>query len=136
MTKFESPIKVIPYSRERVYTKLSDLNNLEAIKERLPQDKVGELEFDADTMSFSVPPAGKITLQIVERTPYDCVKFATTQSPLPFNLWIQLVETAPEECKMRITIGMEVNPLMKAMIQKPLQEGLDKMADTLAAIHY
>ena len=31
MTKFESTVKVIPYSQERVYEKLSDLSNLEAL---------------------------------------------------------------------------------------------------------
>ena len=34
MTKFESSVKVIPYSQERVYEKLADLSNLEAIKDR------------------------------------------------------------------------------------------------------
>jgi hypothetical protein len=136
MTKFESPVKLIPYSQERVYEKLSDLSNLEAVKDRFPQNSGNEIEFDSDTLSFSIPPAGKVTLQIIERTPCDCIKFATVKSPLPFNLWIQLVKTGEEECKIRITVGLELNPFMKAMVQKPLQEGLDKMAESLAAINY
>ena len=51
-------------------------------------------------------------------------------------MWIQLVETAEEECKVKVTIGMELNPFMKAMVQKPLQEGLEKMADMLSMIQY
>ena len=31
MSNFESSVKVIPYSQERVYNKLSDLSNLEAV---------------------------------------------------------------------------------------------------------
>lgn len=127
---------MIPYSSERVYAKLSDLNNLEAVKDRLPQDKVKDLSFDADTLSMEVSPVGVLKLQVVEREPCKCVKFETVQSPLPFNLWIQLVETGSEECKMRITIGMDINPFMKAMVQKPLQEGVEKMADMLAVIPY
>ena len=64
------------------------------------------------------------------------IKFGTTTSPLPFNLWIQIVPTGEAECKMKLTIGMELNPFMKAMVQKPLQEGLEKMADMLALIQY
>ena len=45
MTKFESTVKVIPYSQERVYEKLSDLSNLEALKDRLPEDKVKDISF-------------------------------------------------------------------------------------------
>lgn len=136
MNKFESNIKVIPYSQERVYAKLSDLGNLETIKDRLPEDKVKELSFDVDTLSFQVDPIGKLTLKIVEREPSKCIKLETTQSPLPFNVWIQIVSSAEEECKLKVTIGLELNPFMKAMIQKPLQEGLEKMADLLSAIQY
>lgn len=136
MTNFESSVKVIPYSQERVYEKLSDLSNLESIKDRLPQDKVQDLSFDSDSLSFTVSPIGQLTLQIVEREPCKCIKLTTTQSPLPFSMWIQLVEMSDEECKVKVTIGMEINPFMKAMVQKPLQEGLEKMADMLAVIHY
>lgn len=136
MSNFESNVKVIPYSQERVYNKLSDLSNLEAVKDRLPQDKVQDLSFDSDTLSFSVPPVGQLTLQIIEREPCKCIKLATTNSPIPFNMWIQLVETGEEECKMKVTIGMDINPFMKAMVQKPLQEGLEKMVEMLAIINY
>ncbi|RLT81201.1 SRPBCC family protein [Bacteroides acidifaciens] len=136
MGNFESSVKVIPYSQERVYNKLSDLSNLEAIKDRLPQDKVQDLSFDSDTLSFSVPPVGQLTLQIVEREPCKCIKLATANSPIPFNMWIQLVATGEEECKVKVTVRIDINPFMKAMVQKPLQDGLEKMVEMLAAINY
>lgn len=136
MTKFESGVKFIHAPQNAVYEKLSDLNNLEKVKERLPEDKVKNLNFDADSLTVEVLPVGKIALQIVEKEPCKCIKFATTSSPLPFNLWIQIVPVAEAECKMKLTIGMELNPFMKTMVQKPLQEGLEKMADVLAMIQY
>ena len=136
MIKFESSVKMIAASQAAVYEKLSDLNNLEKVKDRLPEDKVKNLTFDAESLSVEVPPVGKITLQIVEKEPCKCIKFGTTTSPLPFNLWIQILPTGEAECKMKLTIGMELNPFMKAMVQKPLQEGLEKMADMLALIQY
>lgn len=136
MTKFESSVKVIPYSQERVYNKLADLSNLESIKDRLPQDKVKDMSFDTDTLSFNVDPVGQLTLKIIEREPCKCIKFETINSPLPFNMWIQIVSSADEECKLKITIGLDINPFMKAMVQKPLQEGLEKMADMLSMIQY
>lgn len=59
MTKFESAVKVIPASQNAVYEKLSDLSNLDKVKDRLPQDKVKNLSFDAETLSIEVPPVGK-----------------------------------------------------------------------------
>ena len=136
MTNFESSVKVIPASQEAVYEKLSDLTNLEKVKDRLPEDKVKNLTFDSESLSVEVSPIGKITLNIVEKEPCKCIKFATTTSPLPFNLWVQLEPITENECKMKLIIGMELNPFMKAMVQKPLQEGLEKMADMLAIIPY
>lgn len=136
MTKFESSVKHVQAPQEAVYAKLSDLSNLEHLKDRIPADKVNNLSFDSDSLSFEVAPVGKITLQIVEKEPCKCIKFGTAVSPLPFNLWIQIVPVTDTECKMKLTIGMELNPFMKAMVQKPLQEGLEKMADALSVISY
>ena len=136
MTQFESSVKVIPYNNEQVYAKLSDLTNIEKVKDKLPQDKVKDLQFDADSMSFSVPPVGMLTLRIIEREPDKCIKFETVNSPLPFNLWIQLVPVTEAECKMKLTSRAELNPFIKVMIQKPLEEGLEKMAEMLSKIPY
>lgn len=136
MTKFESSVKHILASQAAVFGKLSDLSNLENVKDRLPQDKVKSLSFDSDSLTVEVDPVGKITLQIVEKEPFKCIKFATTTSPLPFNLWIQLLPVTETECKMKLTIGMELNMFMKAMVQKPLEEGVEKLADMLAMIPY
>ena len=133
MTQFESGVKLIPYSQECVYNKISDLSNL---KDKIPEGKVSDLSFDSDSLSFSIAPAGNVCLRIVDREPYKCVKFETEKSPLPFNLWIQVVPVSDTECKMKLTIKAEINPFIKGMIQKPLQEGLEKMAEMLAHIPY
>ena len=61
MTQYESSVKQIPYSQERVYAKLEDLNNLEALKGRLPEDKIKEFTFDHDQVTVDIPPIGKVT---------------------------------------------------------------------------
>ena len=40
MAQYESSTFCIPYSQERVYAKLEDLNSLEGLKDKLPEDKV------------------------------------------------------------------------------------------------
>lgn len=136
MTKFESSVKMIAASQEAVYTKLSNPNNLEKVKDRLPQDKVKNLTFDEESLSIEVPPVGRITLRMEEKEPCKCIKYGSTTSPLPFNLWIQIVPVTETECKMKLTVAIELNPFMKAMVQKPLQEGLEKMAEMLSLVDY
>ncbi|KAA6329106.1 hypothetical protein EZS27_022061 [termite gut metagenome] len=135
MTPFESGIKLIPYNQERVYAKLSDLNHLESIKDKLPGN-INDFSCDADTVSFNIDPVGSLTLKIIERDPSKCIKFETLQSPLPFNLWIQITPVSEEECKIKLTLQAEINLFMKSIVQKPLQEGIEKIAETMAAIQY
>lgn len=134
MAQFESNVKFVPYSQERVYNKLSDLNNLEGVRERLG-DKVQGLDFDSDMLTFTVQGI-TITLRIIEREPCKCIKFESDQSPIPLNLWIQMLPVTSEQAKLKVTIRAEVNMFMKAMVTKPLQEGVEKLADMLAMIAY
>lgn len=135
-TKFESTVKQIACSQEQVYNMLSDLSNIEKVRDRLPEDKVKNLSFDKDSVTVSVAPVGSITLTIVDREPHKTIKFATSQSPLPFNLWVQLLPVTETTCKMRLTVKAELNPLVRSMIAGPLQDGIEKMADALAQINY
>ena len=137
--QFESNVKHVPYSQERVYNKLSDLNNLEGVRERLDmvKDKLdGKLEdmsFDRDSITLKVQGIS-LTLRIIEREPLKCIKFEGDKSPIPLNLWIQILPVTQEEAKMKVTIRAEVNMFMKAMVSKPLQEGVEKLADMLAML--
>ena len=134
MTKFESEIKYINASQEAVFAKLSDFSNLESVKDKLPEDKVKNLTFDSDSISVDLPSVGTVKLKIVELEPCKCIKMATEVSPLPINVWIQLLPVTENQCKMKLTLGMEINPIMKSMIQKPLQQALEKLATLLTMI--
>ena len=135
-TSFESSIKQIPYPQQQVYDILSNLENLEKVRDRVPKDKVGELEFTRDSLALHVAPVGKISLHVVERKQPDCIKFETTQSPVPFHFWIQLLPVTESSCKMRLTLKADLNPFIRGMVSKPLQEGIEKVAETLAAVKY
>ena len=67
MAKFESSIKQVPHPQEAVYRNLSDLSNLEKVRDRVPEDKVQDFSFDKDTVSVNVPPVGKISIRICDR---------------------------------------------------------------------
>lgn len=135
-TKFESSIKQIPYPQEAVYRNLSDLRNLEKVRDRVPEDKVKDFSFDEDTVSLNVAPVGELKLRICEREEPKCVKFETVQSPVPFYVWIQVLPVTDGTCKMKVTVKAELNPFIKGMVSGPLQDGVEKIADALSQIKY
>jgi len=136
MSKYESTVKTVPYSQENVYRMISDLSNLERIRDRVPSDKIQEFSFDTDTVSVSVPPVGQITMRIVERDEPKCVKFESEQSPMPFNLWIQVLAVDEQTSKMKVTVKADIPFMLQAMVSGLLQDGVEKVADALARIPY
>ena len=135
MSKFESKIKQVPYSQKSVFDMLSDLNNIERVRYRIPEDKIKDLEFDSDSVSIS-SPMGPVTLRVVERDEPKCIKFETEKSPVPMNLWIQMLPTSETESKLKVTISADLPFFMAAMAKKPLEEGVEKIAEALAMIPY
>lgn len=136
MTEFTSTIKEIPYSSSQVFSVLSDLTLLEKVKDKLPQDKISNFSFDKDHCSFTINPLGKITFVVVDREPCKVVKFTTEQAPFQLFLWIQLKEKDKHNTYLKLTVKAELNMFVKPIVSKPLQEGLEKMADILQVIPY
>ena len=135
MTTFESTIRQIDYSQQSVYNLLSDLSNIDRVKDRLPADKLNGLTFDTDFIAITTP-MGAVKLYIIEREEPKCIKFETAESPLPFNFWIQILPMDEQRSKMKLTIKADLNPFIKGMVSKPLKEGIEKIADALQAIKY
>lgn len=136
MAEFISDIKSIPHNDADVFSVLSDLNNLELVKDRIPQDKIKEFSFDQDSVTIAVDPVGKIKFNVVEREPNKTIKFESEQLPFALTMWIQLVSKGDLDTKMKLTIKADLNPFIKPMVSKPLQQGIDKIAETLAQLPY
>lgn len=161
MTKYESTIKHSYAPNDRVYEKLSDMNNLKVLQERVMdpafinvikqqagdkvndaqitqlQDSIQKLRFDQDSVSGHVDQLGvDMTLRIVEREQPKLVKLVLDNSPVPATLWIQLLPATDGGTKMKLTVGVELNFFMRKMIEGKLKDGVERMADMLAMIPY
>ena len=135
-SKFESSVKQIPYPQQAVYDNISDLSNLEKVRDRVPEDKVNDFSFDQDTVSLNIAPVGELKLRICDREEPKCVKFETVQSPVPFNVWIQVLPVDEMNSKMKVTVKADLPPFVKPMVEKPLQDTVEKIADALALVRY
>ena len=159
MTEYKSEVKTIGAPLENVYAKLSDLTNLGVIQSNLdnpelqrrileqvgdkvkPEQvdsivtKLRELRFDADSVTGN-SPLGEITLRIVEREEGKTVKFALEGSPIPANMWIQLLPAGEQQCAMRLTVKAELNFFVRQMVGSKLQQGVDGLGTMLAGLPY
>lgn len=136
LTTYESSIKTISSNEEVVFRTLSNLNNLEQLKSRIPQDKLGDLQFDADSVLFNVTGIGRIGFRIIDREPNKTIKFETENSPIAVNLWIQLKQLAENDTRMKLTLKADLPSMVKIMVDKKLKDGIEQIANVLAAVPY
>lgn len=148
MTKFESSVKQIPHSQKSVYAMLSDLSNIQRLKDHLPEeatdndemnkvkDKLKNLSFDQDSLSINVDPIGQVLMRIIERDEPKMIKLESEKSPFAFKFWIQVLPVTEASSKMKLTIDADIPFFAKSMVAKPLQEGIEKIADALAMIPF
>lgn len=111
-----------------IYESLSDFSRFTPIL----ADKVDGWEATADTCTFKVK-GFNMGLRIVERRPNEMIKVTGDEgSPMEFALWMQLKEVASADTRMRLVLHAKLNMMMKMMIGKKLQSGIDQIADQIA----
>ena len=136
-SKYESKITSAPCSAAQIYRVLSDMKNLERVREYIPKDKVQEMDIEPDRVRIKVDGlAQKITIAIVDRIENDTIKFGAEGIPMDANFWIQMKEVSPTDTRLKLTVKADIPFMFKMMLEKKLQTGLDQAADMLAKFPY
>ena len=148
--KYISSVKTVNWSNNVVYDKLSNLEflnfmfspeNMERVKSQMG-DKASDMNIenfsaDRDTCQFKLPKVGMIGLRIVEREELKVVKIVTDEgTPIKLTMWVQILPLNDASCKIRVTIHASLNVMMKVMLGKKLEGGIEQIADGLAQIPY
>lgn len=132
MTTIESKHVHIGKGAQELYTFLQDMNNFQQL---LPQERISEWKSDGRSCSFKVQGAATIGLELDGGTAPEHVRLkATDRSPFPFSLDVHLKETEGTTEAWQVFNG-EINPFIKMMVEKPLKNLFDHIADKMKAVH-
>ncbi len=135
--KYESKIQSIPAPVDKVYPVLSNMMNLERVRDLIPADKVQQMDLTEDAVKFKVDGlAQKVTIRIVDKIENDTIKFGLDNMPVAGNFWIQLKEVAPNDTRVKLTVKADIPVFFRMMIEKKLQQGLDDAAVMLTQFPY
>lgn len=136
-SKYESKITSAACSAAQVYRVLSNMENMNRVKDMIPKDKIQEMEIEPDRVRLKVDGlAQKITIAIVDRMENDTIKFGAEGIPMQANFWIQMKEVSPVDTRLKLTIKADIPFMFKMMLEKKLQTGLDQAAEMLAQFPY
>ena len=158
MDKYESTVHEVPYPIASVYAKLSDLRNVGLLKQQVNdpasvervrsmgqvtdeqiaqmQRAVENMDCTPDSISVSGTPIGTVSLNVVERTLERCIKLQLEGAPMQANLWVQLLPVTETSCKMKCTLGADLNFFTRQMLKGKLQEGVEGVVKMLSSIPY
>jgi len=132
MTTIESKRVEIAKPAQDLYTFLQDMNNFQQL---LPQYRISEWKSDGRSCSFKVQGAATIGLELAGgEAPDHVILKATERSPFPFTLDVFLKEDGGVTTAWQEFKG-DINPFIKMMVEKPLKNLFDHIADRMKAIH-
>ena len=146
LEKYVSDIKTIEQNQEVVYNYLSNFENLSTyvndgllskMNESVPQIKVSDFESDSDSCRFNISGMGQAEIRIIDREPHKTIKINSSGNlPIGVTLWIQLLPVTPYQSKIKLTLHAEMSMMIKMMVNKKLEEGINQIADMLTKLPY
>ena len=127
--KIESKTVTVPASAETVFNYVKDLNNFQNL---LPQERISEWESNEDYCSFKVQGTATIDLHLKDKTEFSQLYLESGEkAPFPIKLTVFLNEEDGVTKAYQI-MEAEINPFLKMMVEKPLSNLFDFIADRLA----
>lgn len=155
-TKIVSEVKKIPHTIGNVYDFLSDFRKIARVFELAAENPQIQEQIEAqtkkklnikehiehweateDNCSFVIKGFGEAGLQFVEKEKNKSLKLTGYgRSPFEFYFWIQLVEKDVYDTRIRLTFHAELNAMMKMMLKKKLEKGIDQLAEGMTQIPF
>ncbi|MBP6230220.1 MAG: hypothetical protein KA397_01025 [Paludibacteraceae bacterium] len=135
MTIFDSEIKTIHAPSEAVFAKLTNIQNLDQLAGSTPHEKLKISRVTADTCFFEVDIIGEIGIKLVDKKPNSLLFFQSEQSPMAFNLSINLTDKQ-EDTDIHIQLKADLPMMIKMMASEPINKFINILADTLTTLSY
>lgn len=146
LEKYTSNVKLVNHNEQVIFNYLSNFQNLssylnsgliEKITEKIPGIKITDFSSDQDSCKFNITGMGIAEIKIVKREPFKTIKVESSVGmPVSFTFWVQLISVDSFQTKMRLTLHVEMSMMIKMLAGNKLEEGIDKLADTLSALPY
>lgn len=126
-------------SAEKVFAKLSNLENLGELMKNVPEGTLDEekkklleqVEVTPDTITFPGGPAGMVKLRKVEAVEPTLIKMEGVGTPVPMAMSLHVTPINDSECRAQVEINIEVPAMIKPMINGPMKKMAQQVGEML-----
>ena len=118
-------------STENIFTYLSNFKNFESM---MPE-QVADWTATEDECSFTISGMATIGMKIIEKVPNSKILVSSNgKVPFDFTMLVEMTENGAAASIGQITFEAELNPMMKMMVEKPLGNFFNMLAQKMADI--
>lgn len=144
MTTIKSNKATVNAPQERVYERLSNLDNLKPLLEQIPREMIPEdkremmdsLKITHDSISIPAGPVGEIKMRITDLLPCSLIRLSGEGTPVPMHMQVEIEKKGEAESEVQIAIHLEIPMMLKPMISGPLKKIADQFVQVLTAIPF
>lgn len=144
MTTYSSKEVILPASAEVVFEKLSNLQNLRSLLDKVPADKVPEdkrqmfenINITSDSIEVPGGPMGNLKFIVAEKTEPSYIKLIGEGMPIAMNLALNVKPVSDNSSSAKVDINIDIPALLKPMVGGQIQKMADQFGDVLGAISF
>ncbi len=128
MTEFVSERVEVNASSNEVFTFMSDFTNFG----KLMPEQIKNWKADADSCSFTIEGMADLNMRIAQRNPDKNIQIiADGKNPIDYTLDVFFFPIDENSSRVEIIFNADLNPFIKAVASKPLQNFVDMLAQKL-----
>ncbi len=142
METYKSDIKRINCNIGTVFAKLSNPSlfqeQIEKNLDRMPEDareNMRKVKFEDDGISIE-SPMGPLKMAILETVEPSKIVFGAAQSPVAFNLIINLTEVDEENTDSQTQLQLDLPIMLRAMVGGKLKDAANMFGEMLTKLPY
>ena len=144
MAKYNSEDVLLHAPAEAVYSKLSNLENLRSLLEKIPADKIPadkmemfkSITITPDAITVPGGPVGSLTFRVKEKVEPSLIRLVGEGSPVPLSLAMHITPDTELSSKAKVVIDIDIPAMLKPMVGGHIQKMVDQFGQVLRAIPF
>lgn len=144
MAVYSSGNVTLNASAQTVFDKLSNLENLQGMLDKVPADRVPEdkrqmfenIKITHDTIEVPGGPMGSLTFRVTERVAPSLIKLQGEGIPLQMALVLNVKPLTATTSEANVDIDINIPAMLKPMIGGQIQKIANQFGDVLGAIPF
>lgn len=145
MASFKSEPAVISAPAEKVYKKLSNLDNLASFLANVPSDRIPDtkqremlqqIKIDHDSISVPGGPVGAVRMVVTERIPDTLVKLEGEGTPVAMSMLLHIDSKGTDTSEVWIEFDIQIPAMLAPMVKGPLQKMVDQFSTLVKLIPF